>query len=863
MTKFNFTLVSDFRLDDDTAESCSFFFDENEELYLVRSFDTSPRVSTFTPMHLAMVPAKLCRVAQWVNWRGKKVPVQPDGMPASSTDSDTWHTFHDVVGAMHRHDGIGFVFSADDDFLGIDLDGCRNPSTGILEPWASAIVERFPDAYVEVSPSKTGVKIFCVSGVQLEHGLTYKVPEPDKYGKKPAIEIYSQGRFFAVTGEYLPGYERMRDCTDAVGQLVEEVKAKKDAPKPKKPEPMPYAQTWSDMPSGSRVIDRARAYIAKMPSAISGQRGHDATYAVALAVYNGFALDERDAWQLLCEYNQTCRPPWSQPELRHKLADAQKQGAITGRGYLLDGGSQNEKNTTVLDKTPKNIEKNEVLSRIDSRKSRKTTIPERLAYVPFPSKELPKPLADYIEQLSEEMCCDASFVALPLLAGLAAAIGNRATLRLRKSWRVPSVLWCVVVAGSGSVKSAPAKKALEPLDRHQMRLLKAYDEAMSEHEKQMIEYEKDLAEYKRSKENLQVPEQPVAPILERVVINDTTIEALGARLNDNPKGLLVSHDELSAWFCSFERYSKSNDSAKWLEFYSASQSIIDRAKSPRPHVIPRAFVGVTGTIQPGVLRKHLTSDYKSSGLAARLLFAMPPKQVKQWPDSEVEESVEKAVADIFDKLLAVEMPVDDDGNPFPATVIPDTTALDLFKNYYNRHNRESVSLDEDLGAAYAKLEEVAARLALVIHCVRYALGEVNSLYSLDVASMAAGIELTEWFKQEAKRVYAVLADDDVAFENRQVIQWIEAQGRPVTIREVYRAHRNKFQSQEEVELLLNKMVREGVATSETDTPTEQGGRPVTTYSLSEFGHNPENPRENRGSVQNSVVEIPKPEEWKP
>ena len=414
------------------------------------------------------------------------------------------------------------------------------------------------------------------------------------------------------------------------------------------------------------------------------------------------------------------------------------------------------------------------------------------------------------------------------------------------------------------MKSAPAKKALEPLDKHQMRLLKAYDKEMIDYEKQVIEYEKELAEYKKSRDKLPVPERPVTPVLRRCIVNDTTIQALGSRLNDNPKGLLAAHDELSAWFCSFERFSKSNDSAKWLEFYSANQSIIDRQGiGQRPYFIPRAFVGVTGTIQPGILRKHLTSDYKSSGLAARLLFAMPPKIIKQWTDFEIEERVEQSVAKIFDSLLAVEVPIDEDGNPFPAVICPDSTAHHLFEAYYDRHNKESVSLDEDLGAAFAKLEEVAARLALIVHCVRYALGEVNGLYSLDVASMATGIELTEWFKQEAKRVYAVLADDDIAFENRQVIQWIETQGRPVTVREVYRAHRNKFQSQEEVELLLTKMVREGVASSETGTPTEQGGRPVTTYSLSEFGHNPENPRKKRGSVQSDAVESPNFEEWKP
>lgn len=344
MAKLNITYVES-NIDDDTVESCTFFLDKSEELYCIRSFDNSPSVSTITPSALAIVPTKLARLKQWVNWQsttrdGKstKVPTQPTGTPAKPNDSGTWYTWHDVVNAVNRHDGIGFMFSADDGFVGIDLDGCRNPTTGILEPWASAIVERFPNAYVEVSPSKTGVKIFCLSDIQFERGLKYNVQQPNKYGRQPAIEIYAHGRFFTVTGEALPMREGLGDCTGSVRWLRDEVQAKKDVQKSKKIEPMPYAKTWSDAPTDSRVIDRARAYVARMPVAISGQRGHDAAYDVALALYNGFALDERDAWQLLLEYNQVCQPPWSDHELHHKLADAMKRGSVSGRGYLLEGG---------------------------------------------------------------------------------------------------------------------------------------------------------------------------------------------------------------------------------------------------------------------------------------------------------------------------------------------------------------------------------------------------------------------------------------------------------------------------------------------------------------------------------------------
>ncbi len=77
--------------------------------------------------------------------------------------------------------------------------------------------------------------------------------------------------------------------------------------------------------SGSAdVVDRARKYIAQMPPAISGSGGHAATFAVARRLVADFGLDDADAWDLLCEHNSRCVPPWSERELRHKLASARK-----------------------------------------------------------------------------------------------------------------------------------------------------------------------------------------------------------------------------------------------------------------------------------------------------------------------------------------------------------------------------------------------------------------------------------------------------------------------------------------------------------------------------------------------------------
>lgn len=81
----------------------------------------------------------------------------------------------------------------------------------------------------------------------------------------------------------------------------------------------------------SDSLKRARAYIAALPPAISGQAGHPATYKAACTLVE-FGLSDGDAWQLLSEWNRThCQPPWSERELRHKLNDAFRKTAPSPR----------------------------------------------------------------------------------------------------------------------------------------------------------------------------------------------------------------------------------------------------------------------------------------------------------------------------------------------------------------------------------------------------------------------------------------------------------------------------------------------------------------------------------------------------
>src|SRR5215218_5561384 len=141
-------------------------------------------------------------LAQWINWRyeerdGKltKVPICPrTGELAAVDRPETWGTYEEAVRASieHGHDGVGFVFTEEDPYGGVDLDKCRDPESGEIEDWARELIEHL-GSYTELSPSGTGVHVIV------------KAELPPGGRRKGQIELYNSGRFFTVTGQHLPG----------------------------------------------------------------------------------------------------------------------------------------------------------------------------------------------------------------------------------------------------------------------------------------------------------------------------------------------------------------------------------------------------------------------------------------------------------------------------------------------------------------------------------------------------------------------------------------------------------------------------------------------------------------------------------
>jgi len=83
------------------------------------------------------------------------------------------------------------------------------------------------------------------------------------------------------------------------------------------------------------ISERARRYVQKCPPAISGQRGHDQAFHVAVILVHWFGLSESEAMVIFREWNASCVPEWSESELAHKITSAASASHSMPRGWLL------------------------------------------------------------------------------------------------------------------------------------------------------------------------------------------------------------------------------------------------------------------------------------------------------------------------------------------------------------------------------------------------------------------------------------------------------------------------------------------------------------------------------------------------
>jgi AAA domain len=160
-----------------------------------------------TRLPLALAP--LVERQQWAIWRWtqqdngrwQKPPfmaAEPE-RHASTKDPRTWADHGTALAAVKagRGDGITYILTDNDPFAAIDLDHCRDVSTGSIDLWAQNFLDCGQHSYAEVTPSGTGCRIWgLASGCSLHKKFTLQID-----GKEIAAELFRRThKALTITG---------------------------------------------------------------------------------------------------------------------------------------------------------------------------------------------------------------------------------------------------------------------------------------------------------------------------------------------------------------------------------------------------------------------------------------------------------------------------------------------------------------------------------------------------------------------------------------------------------------------------------------------------------------------------------------
>lgn len=156
------------------------------------------------------IPAELRALKQWVVWRSivndgriTKPPFNPrnPNQQADITNSATWGSFDEARTCFELNSstvsGIGFVFTEQDDYFGIDIDDEAKVSPQHMasrQAFVSQILENV-NTYTEVSPSGTGLHLIAKG----------KLPVDGRRSTQVQIELYGAKRYFTMTGNVYAG----------------------------------------------------------------------------------------------------------------------------------------------------------------------------------------------------------------------------------------------------------------------------------------------------------------------------------------------------------------------------------------------------------------------------------------------------------------------------------------------------------------------------------------------------------------------------------------------------------------------------------------------------------------------------------
>ena len=334
----------------------------------------------------------------------------------------------------------------------------------------------------------------------------------------------------------------------------------------------------------------------------------------------------------------------------------------------------------------------------------------------------PPVLVRRAQEIAHEVGCD---VAVPLMAGLAAVSGatdKRIKLSITPTWKVPPVLWLMLI-GDPSVKKSPGSRPM-------FRILRQLEhEDTRRYETEMLLWlgkeARYAAEAKAYREWAASPESslpgsvpptvtplPPQPESLRMIVTDSTSQKLVSLAQNRPRGFLIWMDELHKWLCRQNDQRSSEDRGCWIQAYETGRYTMDRMGAGTIHADNLA-ASMLGNVQPDVFRDQLGRASVDGMMQRFLPVVLDSRRNKLWemgrPDFMSSEPEYDAMIRTCYSLHEFEYVLS------PGALAAFRTFCQWMINF--REAEKANNYSSTYSTSLGKLEGVGARLILLFHLI--------------------------------------------------------------------------------------------------------------------------------------------------
>ena len=720
-------------------------------------------VMKILPPNVDTIPQDLKNISQWVIWQaavneGKpkpdKIPVNPaTRKAASSTNPTNWHSFEVAccvyytlrdqpfsvyVGKKLRVGpiaGVGFVLTASDPFVGIDIDNCVSSDGGITA-FAQEIIDKM-DSYTEISPSGTGIRIF-VKGSSPVDG--YKKAEL-------GLEVYQSKRYLTVTGNAL--------CNRPIRETQQELDWLHTTYGPKRGKEhsaelsSENIVTLDDSSLIERILSsKSRGKFQQLYEKGDLTQNNDDHSSADLALCSMLAFwTGKNAEQIdrIFRTSALMREKWDVIHVR-------------GETY---GNATIEKAIESTQETYRMQKKDYPSNTSGLACDEKALMP----LPPVPLEVFPETVQVVLQEAVSAYGVPMEIVVATFLAFCSCLIGQARTIRIKQDWEEAANLWIAIVAPSGTGKSPVMTAFMRHVMHLEYQAKVAHDKAKDEYEKALTMHNMLKKDFLKSHKNPKAPPaltmiKPIFPKRKRATVDDATTEAIGDILEDNPKGIMVFRDELSGWLGDMDKYSgsKSGDKARFLSGHSRTAWVTSRAsKNGRDNFIPEACVGILGSIQPGLMPKVFEAGTggvdEESGFLPRFSFIHAEHVgAATWRDATLSQQSVESLKKIASHFWQWEVKLDETGRAERVVISVSPDAKNEYVEWYDAIANEAFVTNN--AAPLRKLQATALRLCLILHSVEGCLSDSGDSLCVNKDTMRKAIALANWLKQHQERCWS-------------------------------------------------------------------------------------------------------------